>query len=285
MARKDQLQRFLFESAQVRGEIVHLEDSLQEVLSKRSLPAPAAHLLGESLAAVVLMSETLKYEGLLSLQARGSGPVSLLVAESTHERTIRGIAQCEDALEEGDLQQQLGEGHLVLTLEPASGKRYQGIVPLEKASLADCLGEYFERSEQLGTLFILFANSGQAAGLFLQRLPGDRTEEDDHFWEHLTVLARTLSAEELFTLDNETILHRLFHEEDIRLFPAQPVRFGCSCSEQRTGKALIALGREACYELLEEHQGNLAIDCQFCHQRYTFDRTALDHLFGNPTLH
>lgn len=279
----DQSHRFLFEQGNVRGERVMLDQSSREALAKRDYPAAVAQMLGESLAAVVLMAATLKFEGLLSLQARGSGAVSLLMAESNHLREIRGIAHSQQDVEPGTLADHLGDGRLAITIEPRHGQRYQGVVPLEDESLGQCLESYFERSEQLATVVILKSDGVRAAGLLLQKLPGE-TDPDADFWNRLSLQARTVTADEMFLLDTPTLLSRLFPEDAVRLFPAEPVTFACSCSRERTTSALEALGKEDCLALLEE-QGVISVDCQFCHHHYEFNRADVEQLFQQPPLH
>lgn len=279
----DQFHRFLFEQGNVRGERVLLDASAREALGKRSYPGPAAQLLGESLAAVVLMSGTLKFEGTLSLQARGEGSVTLLLAESTHDRQIRGLTHCDTEMTAGPLADLLQDGRLAITIDPRQGQRYQGIVPLEGDDLSACLEAYFERSEQLATVMILASNGEQAAGMLLQKLPG-QSEPDSDFWNRLALQARTVTPDELLGLGTETLLSRLFPEDKVRLFPPAPVEFCCSCSRERTTHALEALGEEDCFNLLEE-QGVIAVDCQFCHHHYEFHRPDLEALFQKPPLH
>ena len=284
MASGDQFQRFLFEDSQVRGAWVRLNKSYTDIGSQAPYPDSVRRVLGESLAASVLMSSTLKFEGTLSLQAQGDGPVSTLLAECSNDRFIRGIARYdEQAVSEDSLQSLLGEGRMAITITPEQGQRYQGVVPREEPDLAGCLRDYFERSEQIPTSFFLFADEQGSAGLMLQKLPGN-TEQDQDLWDRLNHLASTVEAEELLTLDSETLLHRLFHEETVRLFDAEPVAFRCSCSAERTLGALEAIGKEECYDILEE-QGSIEMDCQFCHAHYRFDRNDIDHLFTGHTLH
>ncbi|KXS50892.1 MAG: heat shock protein 33, redox regulated chaperone [Marinobacter sp. T13-3] len=285
MASRDQFQRFLFEHSQVRGAWVQLADSYQTITSQAPYPDSVRQLLGESLAASVLLSSTLKFNGSLSLQAAGNGPMTTLLAESTHNRHIRGIARFEDGAITGEktLHELLGESRMAITITPEQGHRYQGVVPREADTLAGCLEEYFERSEQIATRLFLFADGEKAAGLLLQRLPG-HTEEDDELWNRVEHLAATVQAEELLELDSETLLHRLFHEETVRLFDPEPVAFHCSCSRERTLAALESIGREECYSILDE-QGSINMDCQFCHANYRFDRNDIDHLFTGHTLH
>ncbi|MEA1080418.1 Hsp33 family molecular chaperone HslO [Marinobacter qingdaonensis] len=284
MASRDQFQRFIFEDSQVRGAWVQLGESFREIGTQAPYPDSVRSLLGEALVASVLMSSTLKFEGTLSLQAQGEGPLRTLMAECSHDRFIRGLARFDEhAVSEESFHDMLGEGRMAITITPNRGNRYQGVVPREADSLAGCLEEYFERSEQISTSLILFADEGAAAGLLLQRLPG-ATDEDNELWERVNHLARTVEAAELLELDSETVLHRLFHEETVRLFDAEAVAFRCSCSRERTLGALEAIGRDECYQILEE-QGQIEMDCQFCHAHYRFDRNDIDHLFTGHTLH
>jgi molecular chaperone Hsp33 len=281
----DQTQRFLFEDTDVRGELVALDDSYRHVLAKHPYPEPVAQLLGELLAAAALLIGTLKFDGLLVLQARSSGAVPLLMVECSSEREVRGIARYHEAqvAPGAGLRELMPEGVLTLTVDPRAGQRYQGIVPLEGASLAECLTGYFANSEQLPTRFWLNADGRQARGMLLQALPADRLKEPEArqaSWEHLTTLADTLTAEELLGLDNETVLRRLYHQETVRLFEPLSLEFRCSCSRERSAKALASLGEEDARRLLGEQGGEIVIDCQFCNQRYLFDAADVAQLFA-----
>ncbi|MBC9252720.1 molecular chaperone Hsp33 [Pseudomonas alcaligenes] len=280
----DFTQRFLFDDTDVRGELASLGESYQHVLAKHPYPQPVAQLLGEMLAAAALLVGTLKFDGLLILQARSAGPVPLLMIEISSEREVRGIARyhAEQIGAAAGLAELMPEGTLALTVDPKQGQRYQGIVALEGDSLADCLSAYFATSEQLPTRFWLHADGQRARGLLLQQLPADRLREADEraaSWEHLLTLANTLSAEELLGLDNETVLHRLYHQESVRLFDAAPLQFRCSCSRERSSRALVSLGQADAEALLAEHGGQVVIDCQFCNQRYAFDAADVTQLF------
>ncbi|WP_268798960.1 Hsp33 family molecular chaperone HslO [Pseudomonas huanghezhanensis] len=281
----DYTQRFIFDESDVRGETVVLERSYAEVLAKHTYPEPVAQLLGEMLAAAALLVGTLKFDGLLVLQARSHGPVSLLMVECSSEREIRGIARYDESLINigATLQELMPNGDLTMTMDPRQGQRYQGIVGLEGADLSECLSTYFVMSEQLPTRFWLNADGKRARGLLLQQLPAARltdAEERDASWQHVTTLASTLTAEELLSLDNETVLHRLFHEDPLRMFDIQPLTFRCSCSRERSANALVSLGQEDAEQLVIEHNGVIEIDCQFCNQRYLFDATDVVQLFA-----
>nr|WP_288359217.1 Hsp33 family molecular chaperone HslO [uncultured Pseudomonas sp.] len=281
----DFTQRFIFDDTDVRGELVGLSGSYQQVLAKHDYPRPVAQLLGELLAAASLLVGTLKFDGLLVLQVRSEGPVPLLMVECSSEGDVRGIARYEaERIADGDgLAQLMPEGVLAMTVDPTQGQRYQGIVPLEGATLAECLTSYFATSEQLATRFWLCADGLRARGLLLQQLPPDRLTDDEDraaSWEHLVTLADTLQNEELLGLDNETVLHRLYHQETVRLFEPRGIRFRCSCSRERSAKALVSLGRADAELLLSEHNGRVEIDCQFCNERYGFDAADIAQLFA-----
>ena len=281
----DYTQRFIFDDSDARGELVALERSYAEVLAKHPYPEPVAQLLGELMAAAALLVGTLKFDGLLILQARSEGPVPLLMIECSSEREIRGLARyhAEQIAPDATLADLMPNGVLALTVDPSHGKRYQGIVDLDGATLAECFTNYFVMSQQTNTRFWLYADGRRARGLLLQQLPADRIrdlEERDASWQHVTALASTLSADELLGLDNETVLHRLYHEEQVRLFDGQPLRFKCSCSRERSGNALVSLGLEDAQQLVIEHGGAIEIDCQFCNERYLFDAADIAQLFA-----
>jgi len=285
MTSHDFTQRFLFDETDVRGELATLDRSYAEVLAKHPYPEPVAQLLGEMLAAAALLCGTLKFEGLLVLQARSSGPVPLLMVECSSEREVRGIARYDEAALTGSasLGGLMPDGILALTIDPRHGQRYQGIVPLEGANLAECLSGYFATSEQLPTRFWLNADGRRARGLLLQQLPPARIKDAQarqDSWEHVVTLADTLTAEELLGLDNEVILHRLFHEETVRLFDEQGVAFNCSCSRDRAANALVSMGRSEVETLLDEQQGEIQVDCQFCNEQQVFDAADIAQIFA-----
>ncbi|HEY9035901.1 MAG TPA: Hsp33 family molecular chaperone HslO [Pseudomonadales bacterium] len=287
---EDSLQRFIFDGTDVRGEIVQLHTSYQDVLAPRQDSAPVAALLGEFLAAASLLGSTLKFEGTLTLQAQGNGSIPLIMAETTHDRAIRGIVRGAEQTTDTHFEAQLGTGSLAITLDPLNGERYQGIVPLVSESLAASLEGYFNQSVQLPTRLWLAADGHRAAGLLLQALPAQVVtdiEARQTMWQHLTTLAATLTPEELLSLGSETVLYRLFHEETVRLLDSEPVRFRCSCSQERTGRALSQLGEAEVRDILLE-QGAVEMQCEFCLHTYRFSPVEIDALFSPepaPRLH
>lgn len=285
MTASDSLQRFLFEQAAVRGEHVRLDTSWRTVLERHDYPPVVRDLLGELMAAAALLSATLKYTGSMILQIQGDGPIRLLVVEATSDRTLRGMAQWKEIPEQASTAELIGDGRFVITIDPREdGQRYQGIVSLEGASVSAMLENYLKRSEQLESRLWLAANAERAAGLLLQRLPSD-TDDDDDAWGHLTLLGATLKTEELLGLTGRDIIHRLFHEEDLRLFDAETIRFACSCSRERVVAVLRMLGHAEVQSILQE-QGNVDVHCEFCNRRFTYDAVDAEQLFaaesGNP---
>ncbi len=288
MHSQDISQRFLFEQADVRGELVSLDQSYREILAKHDYPEQVKGLLGELLAAAVLLSTTIKYEGVLVLQATSQGPVSTLMIECSNSQEVRGIARYTQTLEGDTLQALMPGGILAITIDPENGQRYQGVVALDGPDLAGTLNNYFETSEQLPTRFRLLADGRSARGMLLQALPADRqrdAEERARTWEHVNVLADTLKPEELLALDNQTLLHRLYHEDDVRLFDPRPAVFKCSCSAERSAGAIVSLGRDDALALLDERGGEVEVDCQFCNERYRFDRQEIERIFAAAEEH
>jgi molecular chaperone Hsp33 len=275
----DTLQRFLFEQLPIRGEIVRLNATWQAVQEHHAYPEVLRQAMGELLAAAALLAATLKLQGSLILQIQGSGPVSLLVVECSGELTMRATAKWHDTLPAGGLRELVGDGRFVITLDPKDGKQtYQGIVPLEGGSVAEILQNYMTRSEQLATRLTLAADGQQAAGLLLQKLP-EQAAHDIDAWNRVGQLASTLTTEELLHLPKRDILHRLFHEDDLRLFEAQPVSFHCSCSKANVANMLRMLGQEEVRSILAE-RGAIEVHCDFCNRRYDFDAVDAEQLFA-----
>ena len=277
----DRLRHFHFEHSRVRGQVVRLEASLAEVLGQHHYPDDVARLLGEALAAVVLLGASLKFSGTLSLQAKSEGPVALLFAEVDHLHRLRGYARVRrGAGAGGEVGQLLRDGTLAITISPEEGQQYQGIVPLDAPTLGPCLEHYFAQSEQLPCVLHLACDGRRAAGLVLQSLPETAgAEPGGARWEHLRTLAATTQAAELLEDSFETLLYHLFHQERVRLPEPEAVHFGCRCSAERATRTLLSIGEAEARSVLEE-QGLVRIQCEFCQQEYRFDGASLDALFG-----
>lgn len=277
--------RFLFEDAPVRGAWVYLQHSVQAMPAFISASPAGKILLGESVAAAALLSANIKLQGRLAIQARGDGALRLLVAESSQNAGVRGVIELDDRAENTlALRELLGNGYLAVTLLPDVGESYQGIVPLQGARLQDCLAAYFQQSEQLETALWLASDGETAAGLLLQAMPG--AQDDLKGWQHVHALASTISNEELLSLSCEQLLHRLYHQETVRVFDAEPVQFQCSCNTQRSAAALATLGREDLLQLFQETPV-VKVDCHFCGKIYQYSERDIDKILGeiSPTLH
>jgi molecular chaperone Hsp33 len=291
---RDSLHRFLFEGYPIRGHLVHLDAAWRALIEHREYPPAIRDTLGEAVAASLLLAATIKFDGVLSLQLQGEGPVHLLLAQCTSGLGVRGLARYreeETAAKISDssgFTELLGSGNLTVTLETDDkAQRYQGIVPITGPRLSSSLQRYFENSEQLPTRLWLFANGHGATGMLLQRLPSDggtavRHDEAavDDAWRRVQLIGDTLTAEELLTLADTEILHRLFHEDDLRLYEPAPVYFRCRCSRERVGGMLQGLGEQETRSVLLE-RGEVEVRCDFCNRAYLFDAVDVAQLF-NP---
>jgi molecular chaperone Hsp33 len=301
-------QKFLFEGLPVRGMLIRLTDSWQTLQGRRqqSLPEPVMRLLGEMSAAALLLQSSLKFDGALILQMAGDGPVKLAVAEARsgllYRATAKLQAEVPSDLGFAEFLNQHGQGRCAITLDPADRppgvQPYQGVVPLNGddggalRSLAEAIEHYMRKSEQLDTKVVLAANADTAAGILIQRMPvqGDanlagqltpeRQLELDDAFPRIAMKTATLTADELLQLPLETLLHRLFWEEDLRRFDPGVPRFACTCSRERVGRMLVNLGREEVDSVLAE-QGQVEIGCDFCGAQYRFDAVDAAQLFAD----
>ncbi|MCF1427438.1 MAG: Hsp33 family molecular chaperone HslO [Shewanella sp.] len=275
---QDYLYRYLFENADVRGELVQLENSFQHIINSHPYPRVIKQLLGELLAATSLLTATLKFSGDIGIQLQGNGPVSLAVINGNNNQQMRGVARYTDELPEtATLIELFGKGYMVITLTPDEGERYQGVVTLDKPTLAECLEEYFAQSEQLHTRIWLFTSDTKATGMLLQVLPG---EGENLEFDHLTQLTATIKSEELLELDAEEVLHRLYHQEQVRLFDPIPVSFKCTCSRERSAAAIRTLDKTEVDAILAE-EGKVEMDCEYCNSKYVFDSIDIEGIFAN----
>jgi molecular chaperone Hsp33 len=282
MQHQDQLLRFSFDELDIRGELVYLDASWRDITSRYEYPHAVQQQLGSALAAVALLSVTLKFKGTMILQIHGNGPLRSLVTQVTSEGALRGLARWEGVVPEGPLQQVYGDGHILISILPEAGERYQSIVSLTGESLSEALNVYFEQSEQLPSSFRLHVCGQRVAGLFLQALPISKDhafsqEERDEDWARLNFLADTMQSEELFELDPQNLLFRLFHEETVRLHAPKSLHFACTCSLEKVERTLLTLGRDELLSILKD-KGSIEVDCEFCNQHYTFDTDDVERL-------
>lgn len=314
-----ELHKFIFDGLPVRGQLVRLDDAWQELLRRRAAntqtgayPPEVAELLGQMTAAGVLMQGNIKFEGALVLQIFGDGPIKLAVAEVQSDWRLRATASLVGSVRAGASLQQLvnpgRQGRCAITLDARhrqpGQQPYQGVVPLTQAdgapldSLAQVIEHYMQQSEQLDTTLVLAADESVAAGLLLQRLPvqgehnlsqsqlrSEETPGQEDDFQRLSVLARSLRPDELLGLDADTVLRRLFWQENLLRFepvtgPAGP-RFACSCSRARVAAMLQGLGADEVRSILQE-QGEVEVGCDFCGQQQVFDAVDVERLFTPP---
>ncbi|MEI8617736.1 Hsp33 family molecular chaperone HslO [Pseudoalteromonas sp. B193] len=279
---QDLLHRYLFNELDVRGELVQIESAYNEMIADHNYPDPVKALLGELLVATCLLTATLKFEGEIAVQLQGDGPVKYAVINGDDKQNMRGIARLQSEITGTTVKELIGQGYMVITITPEKGERYQGIVPLEHDTLSECIESYFEQSEQLKTR-LWFATdttegSAKACGLFLQVLPVDKQKSIEDF-AHLEALSNTIKNEELLHLDANTVLTRLYHEDNPRVFEPQAIKFKCGCSRDKTITALVNIGQE---ELLKDvaEKGTVNINCHYCLKEYVFNEQDVKSIFN-----
>lgn len=296
---KDLHQRFYFKQSPVRGDIVTLEHSLAEVLSKKEYPNPIAKLLGEMLVAVSLLASTIKIEGRLSIQIQSSdenSPLNWAMAECDHTGKVRGLAKWLESFDWSSmnyssdilnlLNKQSSNSVLFINIEPENGQRYQGIVEQVSDNLSDCIQHYQEQSAQIPTILKIVATEGSAAGILVQKLPYNSEEHqeemDDDLWIRILSLTKTISEQELLELPINDILYRLYHEEEVALPDSKKLEFGCTCSEEKCLTALLKLGYDATVSIYNEsdNQDEINMDCHFCGAQYPITKQDALKLFN-----
>jgi molecular chaperone Hsp33 len=282
----DVLHRFMLERAGVRGVLVRLADSWHEVAARADYPPAVRDLLGQSLTASALLTGQIKFDGALSLELKSRGDLRLLFTECTDSGRLRGLARHEEDADFDagiDLSAQPGATLAITIGNVETGRRYQGLVDLDRPDLASALEGYFERSEQLPAHLVLAVGPQGTAGLLLQKLPGEGGTElkgDADGWGRVQHLTATLSDRELLELPVQDLLYRLYHEERVRLFESSELAFGCSCSAQRVEAMLRALGEDEAQAALDANQGVVEVTCEFCASQYRYDKVDIERVFS-----
>ena len=292
MSQQDQMHRYLFENHAVRGELVSVSQTWRDIVEGHDYPQPVKQVLGELLVATSLLTATLKFDGDITVQLQGDGPLNMAVINGNNLQEMRGVARTQGEIADGSsLKEMVGNGYLVITISPKEGERYQGVVGLEGETLAECLEDYFMRSEQLPTR--LFIRTGEhegqagAGGILLQVLPAQDASLDE--FSHLATLTETIKTEELLTLPANDVLWRLYHQEEVTLFEPQNVCFKCTCSRERCGDVLNTLPPEEVDQILQE-DGNIDMHCDYCGSHYIFDSVDIaairaDSAAGDSQVH
>lgn len=276
----DQIQSFIFEALNARGAIVQLDQACERVLSQHDYPPVLKKLLSESLVAVIMLFSLSKERGIMTLQFQGAGPVSLISVRCTFDRQLRALAKWEGQLDASlPLKELLGDGQLVLTYQSDTDMdQFQSIIPIEGHSIAETMEHYFAHSDQIKTHLNIVCENNQAAGLMLQQMPSDDQEKADADFDHVCVLAKTATPQELIGDDPLALLSKLYHQEKVRVFDARPVEFGCGCSVERMQGAIVSMGKAEATKTLDEHD-SIDVTCEYCGNHYNFDREQVEGLF------
>jgi molecular chaperone Hsp33 len=296
---QDTLQKFIFDNAAVRGELIDISATWREVQARHAYPAPVKRLLGQMVAAAALLSANLKFNGSIIMQIHGDGPVRLLVVECDADLRLRATAKLNpDAAIADDanltaLLNAHGKGRFIITLDPADkvpGQQpYQGIVPLDGDDVGTVIENYMLRSEQLDTKLWLAADEQVSRGLLLQKLPYNggtaetttlTADEALETWNRAVILGSTLKEEELLSTGIDVLIQRLFWEETLRVFDPVHPQFHCSCTREKVGNMLKMLGREEIDSVLAE-QGQVGVNCDFCGKHYAYDKVDCAQLFAS----
>lgn len=281
MKEPDTLQRFIFENANIRGEIVHIQNTYQTIMNQRQYPPMVKNLLGEAIVSCLLLASSIKFEGSLNLQFQGDVRLPLLLVQCDHHLNIRAFAKYAENLETVDYANAFLHGQMAITISQFNQPQvYESRIPIQSTSMSENLMDYFAQSEQIPTKVWLAVNENMAAGMLLQLMPGQDTLQKELFWEYAVQLGSTISEDELLHLDNYTLLYRLYNEEDIRVFDNRSTRFQCRCSLDKMKQVIKILGKEESEQLIKE-QGRVDINCDFCNQKYTFDAIDVAMIFHN----
>lgn len=279
----NQLIPFQFDNHIAHGAFVVIDSGAAEMLDMRTYDPAVRGLVAETMAAMPLLATHTRFEGRINLQFQGERAIKLLVAQVTQRDgaplTVRAMAKAAPKID-GSYAELLSDGILALMLEPADSDQpsRQAMVPIDGHSLSESLEGYFAQSEQLPTLIRLGATHDRVVGFMLQRLPLEHTKATEEVWEHLAILAGTLNADELLEAGPETIMRRLFANEDWHLQEAQPVNIACRCSREGISLLLLSLGREEVDKIVAE-QGKVEIICEFCGRDYVYSRSDAVTLF------
>ncbi len=280
---KDYVQRFIFEGKPIRGEIIRLEKSFSIITQQRDYPSFVLKFLGETLVSNVMLSTTLKYEGQTTMQMRQEGPLEMLVAKCNNQLHIRGLAKWNDNASFEELKNTLNNGQLVITVQPDNQVDvYQSIVKISHQPVAQVMEHYFSQSEQLKTRIWLAVNHQYAVGLLIQQVAQTDNKEDENnaFWDEIVMLTNTITENELISLDDLTLLRRLYHEYDLRMFETKPAEFRCTCNMTKMEGAILVMGQDEAYNILKQHK-KLSVKCEYCNNEYTFSEAEVRAVFAN----
>ena len=279
MSAKDAVIPFVFESLPVRGALVQLERAWQRMQQGHEYARPVAGILGEAAAATSLIAQSLKFDGSVTLQISSKGPLGTIVMQSTDDLDIRGMATSHDVDDKDRFADLVAGAHCAVTVDAGAMKRpYQGIVEISPESLAASLENYFSRSVQVPSHLQLVSCASHCGGIILQQMPGERIATEDD-WRRLGFLVATLRPGDLGDGATPALIHKLFSEDDVRVFSARNLRFHCRCSQQKVEEALRMLGEAETLEVVQEI-GEVVVKCEYCGLVRRFDAVDVSRLFS-----
>ena len=276
----DTVTPFGFESLPVRGALIHLSQSWQRMLRDHDYDAVVTETLGHATAATGLIAQSLKFDGVITLQLQGAGALQMLVVQCTSDLDMRGMAATNAEQRAGDFAELTRGAHCAVTVD--NGERpYQGIVEIDPTSLGASLAHYFDRSVQVPSQVVLLANADLAAGILLQQVPGETIDDDD--WNRLRFLIETLSPADFEGEAGLELIGKLFAEDDVRVYEPRRVAFRCRCSARKTEDVLKMLGEDEARSALVE-QGRIEVICEYCGNRRHFDAVDVERLFADNVV-
>lgn len=280
------IKRFLFKDLAIRGQHLQLDDAWQKMIEDRHYPPVLIEVLGELTAITVMMANGLKHPGKVTLQIQGQGPVNLLVVEATQDLKIKGVAKTNQPLtKEKTLDELLGDGQILMTLEnSATDALFQSYVERQGQTVVQAFEAFLTQSEQLPSKLWLAADESGVGGVLIQQMPASNdasnAEQDKDAWNRITTLTDTLTPEELVSLDSETLLHRLFHEELIELFEPNQVAYHCPKDPAKIEAMILSMGEDEARKLLEE-QGEIVVHNEMCNFHLRLTASDLNRIFDS----
>lgn len=283
----DSIQRFIFNDYDIRGAVVQLHQSCKDLLDNHNYPDGIKNLLAQMQVAICLITSTLKLNGNIMLQIRGQGKLHYAYVNSNNLNETRGLASFENDINCSSLKELIGPDAIMsVTVIPNDGQQYQGIIALEKDSIAECLEDYYKQSMQIDTKISLFTdvNKEKAGGLLLQMLPSDNKKKQKDDFEHCLTLAETLTQEEVLNLDTQDIIYRLFNQDSVNIFPNTKIIFKCLCSREHFHNMLSHLNANEISEMIQA-QDTTEVECHCCGKKYKFNQEEMLDILREAKKH
>lgn len=275
----DLQQRFIFENATIRGELIHLQDCYQTIINQRQYPPMVKHLLGEALVSCLLIASSIKFRGRLTLQFQGDERLPMLIVQANERLQVRAHAKFAPNIKNKEYAEAFLKGQLAFIIkQEKQTQAYQSMVPICSTSMSENIAYYFQQSEQVPTQVWLAVRDDIACGMLLQAMPNEKSQIDEDSWNYALAMAQTITEDELLQLNNVTLLHRLYHETTLRLFEPRTPVFACQCNEEKMKAVLKMLGKEDIDQLVNE-RGNVEVQCDFCNKSYQFDSIDVTLMF------